>query len=333
MNITSKFGFKLSILLLIALFATACSSSSGGGDNPPIAQEEPEAPLADIVDTAIAAGNFTTLVAAVQAAGLEEALRGPGPFTVFAPTDEAFAAIPADVLNGLVTNTNKAPLQDILKYHVFDGEVLAEDALGLAGQQVVMLNGDLLGLEELDGDLVLNSAGSAPATVIVADIITANGVIHVIDAVLAPADGKGSIVDKLVNLGNFTTLVTAVQAAGLDGALSGPGPFTLFAPTNAAFAAIPADVLNDLIADVPALTDILTYHAIAGEIFAVDAIAASGSTVIMLNGGGLALDLVASDLILNDGGNRPATVTVTDYITTNGVIHVIDAVLDPNDAP
>ncbi|MBI5552977.1 MAG: fasciclin domain-containing protein [Desulfobacterales bacterium] len=333
MNTITNSFYKFSILLFVAIFAMACSSSSGGSDNPLVAQEEPETPPADIVDTAIAAGNFTTLVAAVQAAGLEEALRGPGPFTVFAPTDDAFAAIPADVLDDLVTNPNKAALQDILKYHVFDGEVLAADALGLAGQQVIMLNGDLLGLEEVDGDLVLNSAGSAPATVTVTDIIATNGVIHVIDAVLSPADGKGNIVDKLVNLGEFTTLIAAVQAAGLDGALAGPGPFTLFAPTDTAFGAIPADVLNDLIADVPALTNILTYHVISGEIFAVDAVAASGGTVAMLNGGGLALDVVESALVLNAGGNSPATVTVTDYITTNGVIHVIDTVLDPNDAP
>lgn len=331
MKTNTSWLYRIFMVLLIAVFTAACSNSSGS-DNPPTAQEEPEPTPVDIVDTALAAGNFTTLVAAIQAAGLEEALRGPGPFTVFAPTDEAFGAIPADVLNELVTNPNKGPLQDILKYHVFDGEVLAADALGLAGQQVVMLNGDLLGLEEIDGELVLNSAGTAPATVVVTDIIATNGVIHVIDAVLSPADGKGTIVDKLVNLGEFSTLITAVQAAGLDGALSNPGPFTLFAPTDTAFAAIPADVLNGIIADLPTLTDILTYHVISGEIYASDAVAAAGGSVTMLNGGGLSLDLVEGALVLNDGGNSPATVTVTDYITTNGVIHVIDTVLDPNDA-
>lgn len=133
-------------------------------------------------------GDFETLVAALQAAGLVDTLKGPGPFTVFAPTDAAFETIPEDTLTALLEDPNKAALQDILKYHVFDGEVRAADALALDGQNVAMLNGDLLSLDVVAGNLTLNENASAPATVVATDILTANGVIHVIGTVISPAD-------------------------------------------------------------------------------------------------------------------------------------------------
>lgn len=322
------------ILLVLGGLAMGCSDSNNSvADNQAGAVNPAAAPANDIVDTAIAAGNFNTLVAALQNAGLEGALRGPGPFTVFAPTDAAFSAIPAADLNALLNDPNKAPLKDILKYHVFDGDVRANDALALAGQSVVMLNGDLMSIDTVGADLVLNTGGVAHATVTATDILATNGVIHVIDAVLDPADGKSDIVDKLTNLGNFTTLITALQTAGLDTALSGPGPFTLFAPTDAAFGKIPANDLNDLLNDLPALQNVLTYHVIGAEVFAIDAVAASGSTVTMFNGDDVAVDLIGPDLVLNSGGNSAAIVEDTDFLSTNGIIHVIDTVLDPADAP
>jgi uncharacterized surface protein with fasciclin (FAS1) repeats len=318
----------LVILLLTGISVIGCSSSDSDSDDALTA-----ASSKDIVDTAVEAGDFNTLVTAIQAAGLEDALRGPGPFTVFAPTDAAFSAIPTATLNALLNDPNKAALIDILKYHVFDGAVRASDAEALAGQSVPMLNGDLLAIDTAGLDLVLNEGGSTPALVVIADIIATNGVIHVIDAVLAPADGKSDIVDKLNNLGDFTTLIAAVQAADLVDTLSGPGPFTLFAPTDEAFGKIPANVLNDLLNDVPTLQNILTYHVIGSEVFSIDALAASGSTVSMVNTGDVSVDVMDSELVLNSNGNSPAVVTTTDFISTNGVIHVIDTVLDPNDAP
>ncbi|MCJ8501860.1 fasciclin domain-containing protein [Desulfatitalea alkaliphila] len=323
--------------MIATLTIFGCSSSShdsaasGGASD----GHGTPAPAADIVDTAVAAGDFTTLVSALQATGLDEALRGPGPFTVFAPTDNAFAAIPATALNDLVTAANKAPLRDILLYHVFDGEVRATEALMLAqaGESVPMLNGDLLALDLDGGNLVLNIDGTSPATVVITDIVTSNGVIHVIDTVLSPADGKGTIVDKLINLGNYTTLVFAVQTAGLEGAISGPGPLTLFAPTDEAFAKIPSATINALLADIPTLTDLLTYHVNAAEIFAVDAIAADGTAITMLNGDDVSVDLVGDALTLNTGGSAPAIVTATDFIATNGIVHAIDTVISPADAP
>ena len=142
-----------------------------------LSSEEVEA---DIVDTAIAAGSFSTLIAAVQAAGLEETLRGEGPFTVFAPTDEAFAAIPADLLESLLADPGSA-LTDILLYHVVVGEVLAADVVKLDGEEVGTVGGESF-VVTIDGDTVRVN----DAAVIATDIQTANGVIHVIDSVLLP---------------------------------------------------------------------------------------------------------------------------------------------------
>jgi uncharacterized surface protein with fasciclin (FAS1) repeats len=142
---------------------------------------------ADIVDTAIAAGDFTTLVAAVQAAGLEETLRGEGPFTVFAPTDDAFAALPAGTVDKLLQDPS-GDLTDILTYHVVPGAVPAADVVGLDGQKVTTVNGAAItvGVGD-DGSVTLTDAAGNDAAVVVTDVEASNGVIHVIDAVLMPA--------------------------------------------------------------------------------------------------------------------------------------------------
>jgi uncharacterized surface protein with fasciclin (FAS1) repeats len=142
---------------------------------------------ADIVDTAIAAGDFTTLVAAVQAAGLEETLRGDGPFTVFAPTDEAFAALPEGTVETLLEDPT-GQLSDILTYHVVPGEVLAADVAGLDGQTVTTVNGATItvGVAD-DGTVTLTDAAGNEVAVVATDVQASNGVIHVIDGVLMPA--------------------------------------------------------------------------------------------------------------------------------------------------
>jgi uncharacterized surface protein with fasciclin (FAS1) repeats len=148
-----------------------------------------DAPMeeADIVDTAIAAGDFTTLVAAVQAAGLEETLRGEGPFTVFAPTDDAFAALPAGTVETLLEDPT-GDLADILTYHVIAREVLAADVVGLDGQTVETVNGATFTVNVGDdGSVTLTDAAGNEVNVVATDIMASNGVIHVIDAVLMPA--------------------------------------------------------------------------------------------------------------------------------------------------
>jgi len=139
------------------------------------AQDTPK----DIVDTAVAAGSFSTLVAAVQAAGLVETLKGEGPFTVFAPTDEAFAKLPAGTLEELLKPENKAKLQAILTYHVVAGRVLASDVVGMKSASTVQ--GQQLSITVADGKVKIDDA-----TVVSTDIMTSNGVIHVIDTVVLP---------------------------------------------------------------------------------------------------------------------------------------------------
>lgn len=135
--------------------------------------------MADIVDTAVAAGSFKTLVAAVQAAGLVETLKGAGPFTVFAPTDEAFAKLPAGTLDAVLAD--KAKLTAILTYHVVSGKVLAKDVAGMNGKTAKTVQGGELSINTTNGVKI------GGATVVKADIETSNGVIHVIDTVLIPA--------------------------------------------------------------------------------------------------------------------------------------------------
>jgi uncharacterized surface protein with fasciclin (FAS1) repeats len=133
----------------------------------------------DIVDTAVAAGSFTTLAKALQAAGLVETLKGKGPFTVFAPTDEAFAKLPAGTLEDLLKPENKAKLQAILTYHVVPGKVMASQVTGLTSAKTV--NGQSLSVKVKDGSVKVDDA-----TVVKTDIVTSNGVIHVIDSVVLP---------------------------------------------------------------------------------------------------------------------------------------------------
>lgn len=140
---------------------------------------------ADIVDTAVAAGDFDTLVAAVQAAGLEETLRGEGPYTVFAPTDAAFDALPPGTVDALLADPDA--LAGILTYHVVEGEVLAADVAGLDGQQVTTVNGATFTVQVADdGAVTLTDATGNTVNVTQTDIETSNGVIHVIDGVLLP---------------------------------------------------------------------------------------------------------------------------------------------------
>ncbi len=144
-----------------------------------------EAPAADIVDTAVAAGGFTTLATALTAAGLVETLKGDGPFTVFAPTDEAFAALPDGALDGLLAEPDGA-LKDVLTYHVVPGTVMAADVVGLDGQTVETVQGGTLTVGVDGSTVTLTDAAGGTVTVTQTDIEASNGVIHVIDGVLMP---------------------------------------------------------------------------------------------------------------------------------------------------
>jgi uncharacterized surface protein with fasciclin (FAS1) repeats len=152
----------------------------------PMTTTVPTTAAADIVDSAIAAGEFSMLITAVQAAGLEDTLRGEGPFTVFAPTDDAFAALPAGTVDTLLEDP-AGDLTDILTYHVVEGAVPAADVVGLDGQDVTTLNGAAFTVEVADdGSVTLTDATGNDVAVVATDVQASNGVIHVIDAVLLP---------------------------------------------------------------------------------------------------------------------------------------------------
>ena len=326
MKRTSLFlGLLVVVSLVLAAWAPAATPTPAPEPTAmpePTATPEPE--LLDIVDTAVADGRFTTLVAAVQAAELVDTLKGEGPFTVFAPTDDAFAALPEGTLDSLLLPENKQALTDILLYHVVAGKVMAADVVGLSSATTVL--GQDLAINVDMGNVYLNES----VQVIITDIETSNGVIHVIDAVLLPptdetASEANTIVDVAVTDGRFTTLVAAVQAAELVETLSGEGPFTVFAPTDDAFAALPAGTLDSLLLpeNKQALTDILLYHVVAGKVMAADVVGLTSAPTVL--GADITIAVRDGNVFLND----TVQVIITDIETSNGVIHVIDAVLLP----
>jgi transforming growth factor-beta-induced protein len=274
----------------------------------------PPADLADIVDTAVADGRFTTLAAALGAADLIETLKGEGPFTVFAPTNDAFAALPEGTVESLLLPENKQALTDILLYHVVAGKVMAEDVVTLTEAETVL--GQNVSIKVDMGKVYINDS-----EVIITDIETSNGVIHVIDAVLLPKD---DIVDTAVADGRFTTLAAALGAAELIETLKGEGPFTVFAPTNDAFAKLPAGTVESLLLpeNKQTLIDILLYHVVAGKVMAADVVTLTEAATVL--GQNVTIKVDMGKVYIND-----AEVIITDIVTSNGVIHVIDAVLLP----
>jgi|TARA_B110000240_G_scaffold94689_1_gene107347 transforming growth factor-beta-induced protein len=296
---------------------------SGTENHKPAPTPEPEPEPMSIVDVAVSNGSFTTLVAALEATGLDVTLSDmDSSFTVFAPTDDAFALLGDDTIAALLEDTET--LSDILTYHVIDSEIDSSAAISSAGSTVEMVNGDSIGLS-LDGDnLLVNTV-----TVTAVDVEADNGVIHVIDAVLIPPAEKGTptmnIVDTAVAAGDFGTLVAALQAAGLDATLADETQtYTVFAPTDAAFAMIDPDTLDLLLADTDVLSSVLLQHVVSGEVSAVTAYTLNGLSATTASGADIPVAINSELDTLTFGG---ATVTNTDIYTTNGVIHVIDMVV------
>ena len=252
-----------------------------------------------------------------------DTLKGEGPFTVFAPTDDAFAALPAGTIDELLKPENKQKLTDILLYHVVSGKVMAADVVKLTSATTVL--GKDVAVKVDMGNVYINES-----KVIITDIETSNGVIHVIDAVLLPPAEdammeKNTIVDIAVADGRFTTLVAALGAAGLVETLSGEGPFTVFAPTDDAFAALPAGTVDSLLLpeNKQKLTDILLYHVVSGKVMAADVVTLTSAPTVL--GKDVTITVKDGKVFLND----TVQVIITDIEASNGVIHVIDAVLLP----
>lgn len=270
----------------------------------------------NIVDVAVEDGRFTTLVAALQAAELDGALMSEGPFTVFAPTDDAFDKLPEGTVEALLNNI--PALKDILMYHVVSGNFMAADVVGLESAE--SLQGDSFAIRVVDGKVMVNDA-----EVIITDISTSNGTIHVIDSViLPPEEAAKTIVDIAVEDGRFNTLVAALQAAELDGTLMGEGPFTVFAPTDDAFNKLPEGTVEALLEDIPALTNILLYHVVSGNVMAADVTGLDSAET--LQGQSFSITVMDGKVMVDD-----AEVIITDIEAANGTIHVIDAVILPEE--
>ncbi|MBN1622991.1 MAG: fasciclin domain-containing protein [Clostridia bacterium] len=296
----------VSLIMAVMLLMVAIPTSAAEGD---------------IVDIASNDSSFSILVTALQTAELVEALQGEGPFTVFAPTDEAFASLLEALDITAEELLSQSGLADVLLYHVVQGKVMSTD---LTDEMMAeTLNGESIKVDLSDGVKINES------TVTTADIEATNGVIHVIDTVLIPEgftldmEEEMSIVDIALADENFSTLVAALQQADLVSALQGEGPFTVFAPTNDAFAALleALDISAEQLLLQPDLAEVLLYHVVGGKVMSTDL--TDGLTAETLNGESVTFDL-------DDGVKvNMSTVIGTDVEASNGVIHVIDTVLVP----
>lgn len=283
--------------------------------------------------------NFSTLTGFLQAANLVDTLSGEGPFTVFAPTNEAFAAVPADIVAALTADT--ALLTQVLTYHVAPEEIFAEDLDPM--EEIETVEGSPLPVT-VDPTVTIGGAG-----VVMADIEASNGVIHVIDTVLvpptlvlpttavsppttsvaapvattaAPPSPGNTIVDLAAATDDLSTLAFLLRQGGFLEALSGPGPFTVFAPTNAAFANLPG---SGWIASNPSLLQpTLLYHVI-GDATILSTQLAVDATAETLEGRSIKVTSMSPSVVINDR----ATVITADIQASNGVIHIVDTVLIP----
>ncbi len=270
-------------------------------------------PAATVVDIVVASPDHNTLETAVIEAGLVDALSGDGPFTVFAPTDAAFDLLPDGKLQELLDDPS-GELTEILQYHVVSEKAFSSD---LSNEQVFST------LLEKDIEVTINEEGVFinDSKVVITDIVAENGVVHVIDQVLLPT--ANTIVDIVVNSDAHNTLESLVIQAELVETLQGEGPFTLFAPTDEAFALVPQAIIDELVADPTGkLKDVLLYHAVAGSALSTDL--SDGQVIETVLGQDVTVTINADGVFINN-----AQVTIADIEADNGVVHVINAVLVP----
>jgi uncharacterized surface protein with fasciclin (FAS1) repeats len=299
---------------LLAAAATLTLAACGGGHHP----------TRTLVDVLAADPSTQVLATAIRQAGLDVALAGPGPFTVFAPTDAAFTALLAEL--GITQSqllADRTLLTQVLQYHVLNGRVARADVP--LGKAVTPLAGGFFKVEAVASELRVTDGRNRVSRITATDIDGGNGLVHKIDRVLLPADRD--IVQTAQALPDFSILVEAVVAADLVATLSGTGPFTVFAPTNAAFAAALTELgltKAQLLADRPLLTRVLTYHVLAARVLKADV--PIGTPITTVQGETFSVD---GTLRITDRNGRQAAITATDVLTRNGVIHVIDRVILP----
>lgn len=305
---------KRNFLPLFILLAGLVTFTSCENDDDPMPEPETEQ---TIVDVAGEAGSFTVLLQAAEIAGLANFLSTEKNITVFAPTDAAFSALLSDLGLNSLDDIGATTLAGILSYHVHGEMAYSKD---LSTGVLPSLNTSSPDQEALSlmvnigSDVMINNA-----TVTSPDIMASNGVIHVIDKVLLPP----SVVDIATFSESFSSLVDAVLMANLAETLNGDGPFTVFAPTNDAFATLLTtlgiNTLNEVSDDD--LTAILTYHVLGDNVLSSEISAGTIGTVL-----GESIDVSINDAVLL---NETISVTTTDIQGTNGVVHVVDAVLVP----
>jgi len=308
---------------LIATVASAALLSACGGsdDHDPV----------NIVDTAKADARFSILVEAVTAAdpAIATALTGSGPLTVFAPTNEAFAALLVELGVSKAQLLANTPLLDaVLRYHVLGARVGKADVP--VGRKITPLAGGIFKVDTVGSDLVITDGRNRKSKIVATDIAASNGVIHAIDKVLLPADKNVVQTAQALAAGNpaqFTVLVEAVVAANLAGTLSGPGPYTVFAPTDAAFAGLLTELgvtKAQLLANTALLGKVLTYHVVPGTVLKAEVPVGSAITTVQ----GETFTVNAA-LAITDQRTRTSNIVATDTLASNGVIHVIDKVILP----
>ncbi|MDG2029547.1 MAG: fasciclin domain-containing protein [Phycisphaerales bacterium] len=269
----------------------------------------------DIVVVADNAGQFKTLLAAAKAAGLVEVLKGNGPLTVFAPTDDAFSKLPPGTVEMLLKPENKAALASVLTYHVVPGKMMAADVLKQKNLNTV--NGQRADISMKNGRPMIDKAA-----IVATDIKASNGVIHVIDAVILPE--QNDIIGVATKAGTFNTLAAALTEAELVETLQGKGPFTVLAPTDEAFAKLPKGTVENLLKpeNRETLKTILLYHVVPGRVFSDQVVTLSEAPTAA----GINAPIKKTKDGLTIGGAR---VVATDIESSNGVIHVIDTVMIP----
>ncbi len=289
-----------------------------------------------IVAIASETPTLSSLVAALGFASnnndLVNLLSKKGTYTVFAPNNEAFDALAAELLGAgktakdLLVPANKDLVRAVLQYHVL-GSVVTKAAIPLGKPIDPVLEGkDIFKIDAVGGKVIITDGRNRKSEIIATDIKAKNGVVHVISKVILPADKN--IVQTAVALApEFSILVEAVTAAGLTTTLSGPGPFTVFAPTNDAFAKLLAELKvskADLLGNKALLTKVLTYHVVPGLVLKADV--PVGVDIKTVQGDTFTVD---ASLVIADQAHRTSAIVATDVLTKNGVIHVIDKVILP----
>lgn len=324
-------------LVLLQTMMTGCGAEGGLNTLAPKTEATAEKKASkNLVQILQDESRFSILVAAVKAAGLVEVLSGSSKFTVFAPSNAAFEALPAGTLESLLKPENKEKLKAILLYHVAAGELRAKDVLSKSS--IATAQGKSVSVDPKS--VMINKS-----SIVKTDILATNGVAHEIDAVLLPPSDQSqdsmasapseldsvskemiatskSLTATLAAEPRFSILVAAVQAAGLAETLSSSGPFTVFAPSNKAFEALPAGTLESLLKpeNKEKLKSILLYHVAAGSLKAADVLQKQSIATAQ----GKSVTINAAMVKVNS-----SSIIKTDILASNGIVHEIDAVLLP----